>query len=355
MNDSLATGPEWSIRKFQKGDEDQIRALLGVDRGVPRDKQLWQWLYHKGPAGPAIIWVAVIGQRIIGHSAVLPLYMKIGNQTCKGSLGIDIMVHPDYRRHGILASFRNSTYDYFTQNGISLTCGLVSDRILSIYRKLQTTEVDELPLLVKIVSWRDVLKTRYKIPYWAGSLLGYLWEHLIHRMPSLPETDIQIEPVSVFDKRMDDFWRKASVIKPIMVVKDMKYLNWKYVEKPGNEYKLFIAKRKNEIVGYMVLTREKDKLTQGNIADFLTLPQENEGARALIAEAVRYFQKEGIALISCWMFKDTPYFNIMNKLGFIRKYSGLRLGFRLRDPNLSKDFFVDPGNWYYVRADNDTM
>ncbi len=46
--------------------------------------------------------VAEAKQRIIGSMAVILVPLKVGDQVTRGSHGIDLMVHPDYRRLGIM-------------------------------------------------------------------------------------------------------------------------------------------------------------------------------------------------------------------------------------------------------------
>ena len=355
MNESGEAKPQWIIRKYQEGDEEQIRELRGVTLSGSRDSRWWQWMYKNGPDGPAIIWLAEANQKIVGQAALLPLRVKIGDQNGKGALGFDWMTHPDYQRLGILTKLRERIYESAVENGIFFSSGYSLAQIISIYKRQQSLEICEPTSLVKLISLGKVLKSRFGIPAIVGNLLGYAWELITGRVPSLHNTDIEVEQISSFDESIDDFWLKASELKKIMFIKDMKYLNWRYVEKPGNEYKIFLARRQRDIVGYIVIVLERKNIIRGSIIDILTLPHEDTVARVLIARAVGYLKDRGAAMISCLMVSDSSYYRILKKFGFVHRPSDLRFGIRIYDQTLPEDFITNPDNWHHVRGDTDAI
>jgi hypothetical protein len=209
-------------------------------------------------------------------------------------------------------------------------------------------------LLFKVIDWGIILKSHYRIPVFIGTLLGYIWERVTSRASPPKNTDIKVEEVFSFDERINQFWEKASKLKNIMIVKDMKYLNWRYVAKPGNEYRIFMAKKQQEITGYIVLKLIKSIRSRGIIVDFLTLPGEDTTAKLLITRAIQCFKEDGAATIFCWMLKDTPYYGILKKLGFVRRRGPGMYG-GSANPNIPKEFVLNPANWYYVMGDGDAL
>lgn len=353
MNESSQVKPQWSVREYREGDEEHIRELRAIALSGPRDAQWWQWQYRKGPAGPTLIWLAEAERQIIGHHALIPLNIKVGDRTRKGCFGFDVMTHPDYQRLGVLSAIRTKIYESAAANGIDFSYGTATPQIFPIYKKRQSVYIAEPLSLIKIVAWGDVLKERFKIPAFIGNCLGYVWERLTGRRVSIRDTGIEVEQISSFDKDIDEFWQKARVIKPIMVVRDMKYLNWRYVEKPWNEYRIFLAKKIGEIAGYIVIKLEDNGLSRGYIIDLLTLPREDAVAEALIARAVGYFKEAEAVTISCLMMRDTPYYRILKKMGFLHRHSGLFIGVRMIDESLSVEFLTNPDNWYFGWGDTD--
>ena len=359
MNNSDKVKPKWDIREYQDGDEKKVLELRKATLGKPKDLLWWKWMYRNGPDGPVIFWLAYDKQKVIGINPGLPLRIKIGEQICKSLLGFDIMTHPDYQGKGVLGSLALVGTKYRLENGYCIDHGTSTPQKYWIYRKLKISHlvsaVCQPPLMVKVFDWGRVLKTRYKIPAFIGNIYGYFRKSTTGGTPSSQNNDIKVEQIYSFDESMDKLWSKASEIKKIMIVRDMKYLNWRYVEKPGEEYKLFLAKRQQEVVGYLVLKFEINDITRGYIVDLLTLPGEDIFAEALIAKAIEYSQDENAATMSCLMLPDTPYYRILKRLGFMHRRSFIQLNVRVFDPNLSGEFVGDSGNWYFAFGDTDTI
>ena len=320
-----------------------------------KDKQWWQWMYRDGPAGPAAAMVAEAKQRIIGHMASIFVPLKVGGRTTLGAHGIDLMVHPDYRRQGIFKTLGMKLRELTRAKEWSLAYGTPDDESYQGFvTRLNVLDIGELPFLFKVIDWGALLKNRYKIPTFAGQLLGNTRELITVRRRLPKDTGIKVEEITSFDERIDKLWAKASKLKNIMVIKDMKYLNWRYVAKPGKEYHMFVAKKQEEITGFIVLKMVKGVLSRGYIVDFLTLPDEGTIAESLLTTAERYFTEEGVASISCWMFQDIIYYKILRKMGFIRR-SGLRFCVRIVDQNIPREFATDTANWYYMLGDGDSQ
>jgi GNAT superfamily N-acetyltransferase len=356
VNEPNATKLKWSTREYQEGDEEQILELRGIALSGSKDRQWWKWCYLDGPAGPAISWLAEADKKIVGQYMVLPFRMKIGNETCTGSHSIDTMTHPSYQHKGIFTTLASKTYESAIKNGIGLIYGTPNEQSYpGFIRRLQWFDICEPPLLIKIIDWGNILRRRFKIPTFAGNLLGHAWESIINHSSPGGNAIINVEQILSFDERIDEFWLKASGTKNIMIIKNMKYLNWRYVDKPGSDYKIFIATRQEKIVGYIVLKLEKDIMTRGHIVDLLSLPHEDTVTEDLITKAIGYLQGEGATTVSCLMLPDTSFYRTLRKRGFIRRRSGFRLCARLIDPNLSKEFVANSHNWYYMWGDGDTI
>jgi predicted N-acetyltransferase YhbS len=355
MVGSSESKQEWTIRNYREGDEEQILELRGIALSGPKNKQWWKWMYQDGPLGPAVIILAEAKQKIIGQHASLPVPIKIKDQVTRGSHGIDLMVHPDYRHQGIFITLDKTLNESLKGTYRSISYGTPNDQSRpGFVNRLNAMEIGEVPILLKVIDWSTVLKSRYKIPVVIGKLLGYVWEGITGRATPPKDTDITVEEVFSFDERINQFWEKASKLKNIMIAKDMKYLNWRYVAKPGNEYKILMAKKQQEIAGYIVLKLKKDIRSHGYIVDLLTLPGESTAASWLITRALKSLKEDGAATISCWMLEDTPYYGILRKLGFVRR-TGPLLCSRVIDMNIPKEFVTNPANWYYVMGDGDAL
>jgi GNAT superfamily N-acetyltransferase len=360
MRESSVIKKQWDIREYLDGDEEQILELRGATTGDSKDPQWWNWIYRNGPDGPSIFFLAVDNEKIIGINPNLPLRIKIEERVCKSALSFDVMTHPDYQRQGVLTELAKLMTPYKIKSGFNLDHGTSTIQRFPVYRKLESSHgytyfvICQPRLLTKVIDWGNILKTRFRIPSIISKICGYVLDRITGRISHTQDSDTEIVQISSFDKSFDKFWLRASELKKIMIVRDMKYLNWRYCEKPGNEYNIFAAKRHKEIVGFIVVKLERNAMTRGFIVDLLTLPDEDTVATELITRAAEYLQEKGAASILCLMLQDTPYYRILRKKGFIDRKSGIQLNVRLFDQNLSKDLIADYTNWYFTWGDTDT-
>jgi hypothetical protein len=347
---------QWSIRKYQPGDETQILELRAITLSGPKNSQWWKWQYLEHPDGPAIIYLAEAHQKIVGHCALVPVRIKIGNEISLGSCAIDGMTHPDYRQQGIFITISNSIFNSAYKNGIGIAFGTPNLQSLSVgIERLQWFEICKLPMMIKVLDWGNALRKHFGIPRFIGRLLGTAYEFIFNSKRHFKNSNIEIQQIASFDERMDNFWLKTSTIKPIMVVRDVKYLNWRYVHKPDNNYKIFAASKMNEIVGYIVMTLDRKVNLRGIIVDLLVIPGEESVSCSLVGEAIKYFEEERVTFIKCLMLRNAPYFKIFKKMGFMAVKSTIHLLVRINNQSVSKEQISNPNNWYYTYGDGDTI
>jgi len=74
-----------------------------------------------------------------------------------------------------------------------------------------------------------------------------------------------------------------------------------------------------EILGYSVLKINKSRMVYpvGYIVDILALPGRLDVADLLVADAVKYFDKNDINIVNCLLIKNHPYKRIFNRHGFL--------------------------------------
>ena len=357
MTDADTTRNKWSVRKYQDGDEEQIHSLRNTALiNAEKDIQWWRWQYLDNPRGTAIIYVAEADKRIVGHLALLPTLMKIGDKIILCSHAVDGMVHPDYRRQSIYVKIADETFEFASKDGIAMVFGTPNNQSYPIHiGRLQWIYICNPRLMLKIINWNVFFKSHLRIPNFVGKQLEKFIELIWNNKSHCEDSEVTIEQITTFDERIDKFWLRASETKKIMVIRDKKYLNWRYVNKPGNNYNIFIAQKGNEIIGYIVVTIQREKTIRGYIIDLLALPDEDTAMIMLIKKAIAYCKNKGAITIKCLMLREVPYYKILKKMGFICRKSEVRLCARIFDPKISKEFVSDPSNWYYLWGDRDVI
>lgn len=361
------TNVKWAMRPYRAGDEDNIRKLFELVFGKELSRERWNWLYRDNHTGVIAITLAEAeGGEIVGQSALKPVKMKVGDKIRLGMLALDSMVHPDYQRQGMFTKLTTRTYEAVTEQGTPLVYSFPNRNSHYVYaHKLGRTDLcGRLPLFVKILDVKRVLSKRIRnmVLLSGAAPLARIALGLFYafRGGALP-AGCRLEKITRFDDSVNDLWEKAAAPFEILVVRDKEYLNWRYVENPTEDYVLFVVKRHDETVGYIVLKCEnRFGLQIGFIVDMLMIPDEPGIGRGLISEAVEYFRKQHMDMVGCLVLEHVPYAKFLKDNGFVivpEKLfpQELHLSVRRLSDEYSDPFITDSKNWFITWGDHDVI
>jgi GNAT superfamily N-acetyltransferase len=370
------------VRTYAKGDEIEILKLMsmsGFERDYQRTVEHWLWKYECNPFGH-IIGVAEHNGRLVGSMGLTIIKLKIGDQVVLGSQAVDLLVHPKFRRQGIFLSIGRFLQKEVKKKGIVISYVFPNEQSrLGFLKYHGYFDVGNVPRLVKPVNMskmtsffeenrvvrvlndnkissgvmRILLQTVFKVSF----LVSKLFIHV-------GRTDIEnltIRTIELFDDRFDDFWNKVSKEYSISVVRDRRYLNWRYFECPNVKYTVLVAERKGEVSGYVVLrcTNEKS-LVVGHIVDLLAPLDDKSAIRYIITKAIDHFKEKNVDLIVCWMLKESSSarhtYKILRSNGFIPIF-GQSMSFiaRASSPKVSSSSVADVTRWYITQGDSDQI
>jgi GNAT superfamily N-acetyltransferase len=367
----------WFVRKYKEGDQCGILDLMKLT-GIERAGEQWVWEYKNNPFGH-LIAVAEHDGQIVGHMALIPTYMKIGNKVTMGSQAVDLVVHPKFRRQGMFLAIGKFLTKEAGKEGIELTYGFPNERAHSGHLKYGWFDVCKVPVLVKpinlnsTVHFLDKYRTvrflyRYKIPRNVMKTILQIiltgisfFSRLFNRIEENDALEnVEISTIQSFDNRIDDFWKEVSNNFIIAVERDKKYLNWRYFEKPNVRYTVLLAEKRKKILGFIVLLSKNEKnLRLGYIVDILALLDKKNIIQSLISRAIGHFKEEGVDLIVCWMLKKKSahvYYRVLRYNGFMHLFGRSRpLIARVNSSQSSKTFLCDSSKWYITMGDSDSI
>jgi len=357
----------WKVRDYVNGDEIKIFKLWQAIH--PTNKRSlndwltwWNWMYKQNPAGQGIIFVADHNDMIVGHYAIVPMLMNVNKNIVVGSLSLDTMTHPDYRRLGIFEALAKATYSYGQSKGINLVIG--TPNIYSgpgLINKLNWFIVSSHQLFFKPLNWENALRHRIhnKILLKICGNIGKLSQHTIYRNRSKIPRNINIIKISSFDDRIDEFWNDISHYHPITVVKNKEFLNWRYVAVPDKKYTIYIAETGNKIEGYIILRYETKKTRKiGLIFDMVVRPSRKDVIYLLVSKAIEYFSSENVDLIEYYMFTDKLFQRALRDMGFIKLPSFFEKNIFCiysKIPVDTMEFLKDKRNWFVQLGDSDLL
>ncbi|MBI4304543.1 MAG: GNAT family N-acetyltransferase [Chloroflexi bacterium] len=340
------------MRRFREGDEKLILQLRHVIRGDTHSTEYWRWRYLNNPAGRAIMWLAVADGIAVGHSAMIPTLVKIGDTSVRGGLAVDNWTHPDFRRQGIFFTLHTKILEDAAREGIQLAYTFPNQLSYPGFMKLKYSDLFPVPSMRKVVNWVLAAEARIKVPLIQTvtnvfSPLGGMQE----RNHAVPE--ISVREVPSFDGRFDEFWTKVSRQYNVLVVRDSRYLNWRYAFNPRYRYRMYVAERGSEILGYVVLNCTKADIMRGFVADLLVLPDEEDALRALVGKCIESSRAQRVATLHCWMLERAHFHNSLLKMGFRERSSSPTFCGRVL-ANLPSELVRHPDNWWLCPGDYDS-
>ena len=325
MKNKSDTNFSWKIRKYREGDEHYIIELLdlafGNWKGINLTKQqslaYWEWWYKQNPAGPSVIWIAEHNNKVIGHYAIVPMKMKLGTIYLTGSFSSDAATHPDHQGKRILSSLLNKCYHDAANNNIPLTYGFANINLGPTYKRYEWRgQICSIVNMIKVVNWQTLL-SRYIHNNSLIRMASYCMEKIRKSQYEINK-DLEIKQIRYFDESINILWEDISKQFKIIVKRDQKYLNWRYVDHPLNKYAIFTAVKNDKILGYCVLGKNRmHNMNRGQILDILGSQNHFNVIDSLLKVAYAYFKEHDIDYVSCRMSEKNQYKKVFRRAGFI--------------------------------------
>jgi len=287
--------------------------------------------------------------RLIGHFALIPRRVKIGNSVVLAGMMADATIHPDYRGQGVYMTLAKRVMTEVKNDGFKMAYAFgLGSRILtmkipwacyerppvsglrarSIEVSMQLTIVWNMKKIVKIFS-RSILLAqstyagfRWLLPAFRKTPLAsskWLLRASAKTSFALTADYSGFRQVQYFDRRYDDFCVRAAENYDIITERNSRYLNWRYVDVPPNiEYTVFSAEEENQIKGYIVLRcLNHQGLMVGYIVDILALPNRDDVVRLLISKSLGFFKAKGMDMVRVLILSTHPYYEILLDSGFL--------------------------------------
>ncbi len=349
------------VREYQPADKNSVLALKKAVDGEPFAEALWQWKFESGSVRPAQTFVVDNEKEVVGLRTFIIERLKVMDRVLIAGLGVEVMVHPDFRRFRIASLMASEGFELMQQKDVPVLLGFPNEVAYKVYSKTRPHwgPVCVIPLLVKPLNFENIIShyvhNRFLKPV-AKTIARGAWK-LISPERISRESETNIEEVQGFDPRFDTLWEEACRTYDIGLVRDKAFLEWRF-SKPQAQYSLFVATRNGKLCGYMVLKNdEMFNLRLGLILDLLTLPGDSS-AGALVGHAVAHFREQKMDAVGCLMLRHSPYCKTLHQAGFMaipNKVSPKRFyfGVQVKPDVVSSAVIYNPRRWFLTFADID--
>jgi predicted N-acetyltransferase YhbS len=364
MSETVATRP------YVNGDEDQIVGLLQRVFGTWPKFDLkhssldhWRWKYLDNPPRKKVVVVAESGGKIVGSHHGVYSRVKVGDRSVLTQQGTDLAVDKDFRGMGLYGKMQAVKDQLALEAGASLGYGLstnpivvgvLHERNLPFPSPLQyMVNIRDIELHLKNSDNPDDVKKKYG--YLGMSGLNLMRNKL--RAKRRSGSEFQIFEKGMFGEEIDAFWGLVKDYYNFIIERDRGYLNWRYSDKRGGDYKILQVNEGERLIGYIVLrvnalNRDYPK---GYIVDLLTIPGRLDVANALIRNAAEFFIDEGVNIVQALAISGHPYKRLLEESGFVNGMVNYYLGYRVIKPeeDIKKFESSSPERLHFMFGDLD--
>ncbi len=334
-----------------------------------RSPERWDWEFANNPfriPGSLPVWIAVDEEKgkVVGQVCALMEPLWMGGQRCLISWGVDYYVLKEYRGMSLGKQLYGAMLAHVPT---SLTLSM-SESARIVMLKLGMQPLPFVPLFTRILRHEphSVLNTlASKMPGGRGRRAAFWQKSLgilqIHRLAAAALTlrerwrdrglagqmdpELEFVQAAAFGPEVNVLWERLKNRYNGLVVRDMDFLNWKFTQQPFMEHTLWLAYRKGQLEGYVILRRgTPPENNVGMIADLFADPEDEALVRSLVGHALRQFWQNGTAYVEG--ASSVPLFQRVYP-SFLFKITNQR-----KPVILSKDSFPEDG-WLFSRGDHD--
>jgi GNAT superfamily N-acetyltransferase len=340
---------------------DELLDLFRASFRYDMPAEWWDWQYFNNPAtsdAPEVV-VAVDNGQLVGARPFLISELWIRDDKVKAAQGINIMVHPGYRRQGIVPRMARGDDEYLRPRGYALLYAFSRTAKLMPRQLAQGWQVvSPLDALFGIVNPQNVISSKLGNRLLANEL-GFFYARLFNskmRKDPFLSHSFHIETFDEFNDELSavDSLRDQSKVD---LVRDEAYLRWRFDQHPEYHHIYVVAKRDTELHGYAVIRTKisDDGLIRGRIVDYSVRNNNIDCFRSIMAGCIRELKRLGCDLIDVWVFANPMFrkelvqhlgFKPHNRFPYSRMTQRSNFGLKALDEQaLQKADIYDKDNW----------
>jgi GNAT superfamily N-acetyltransferase len=318
----------WRPVLYTEADADELVALCQAQPGKAAavTPEYVRWQHSANPAGLAQVGLAKENgsDRIVGVLWLMPLRIQVGKEVMLGSQSMYALVHPDYRRQGIFGTLVGFCDDKGQQMGYRFSYGFPNPNSYpGFVGRLGWTELGEARLFLRPLNASRLVTRRLGTGLVQGALAAAAGgsERFLFRPRPLPPdaAKIAVEDADTTDPALDDFWERVRAKYPVMVVRDTRFLDWRYRQVPARHYRVWAAWQDGQITAIIALRSTSiEEIACGMVVDFLVEPSERGrlGGEVLLHRAAVHFQQRDLDLAGCLMLPHAEETGLLRRQGY---------------------------------------
>jgi Acetyltransferase (GNAT) domain len=323
--------------------------------GMPMSLEKLTWQHDNYLKPSYISWIIDVenDNRIKGLYSSFFIEFLIKGQKKVAAQSIDTLTDINYRGQGLFPKLASDVNKRLAENNTAFIYGFPnSNSAPGFFKKLNWQKIGNglVPFLIKPLSLSFVFKKFLKIN--KISPIDY--------PPFIQHKNIR-ELNNFNNPQVNVLANNFLSQKKYFINRTSAYLNWRFIDKPLENYKSLGFFEQDVLKGFIVFTiKQKHGGNIGYIMELIYNPLTPTVGKSLLKYATTYLKKSNADVILAWNFKGSPNYNIFKKSLFLRipeKLQSIKLFFGacLFDKNNITQDFYNSDNWYISYCDSDTV
>ncbi len=299
--------------------------------------KLWAWKYITNPHGKSYTFLIKDKEEVISAYSVAQKSFSIFGDLYPCVQSMDTMTDLDFRGLGLSTYLAKLVYEFA--------------RIKRNYFVYGFPNKISRHLIFNKLNWEFFGKK------------NFITKFIPKKIPTKTENHkYEIKKIEKFEKNFNLFWERYKSKFPIIIEKNVQYLNWRFTNHPSEKYYeyLMLDKENEEIRAFFVLKKYKEKSgdTSGHIIDFMMGSDSN-------SEKIDFFKnienfalqkfKGDCSIISFWMPDEELRTLALNKLGYFIREKKKFFGYKILRSAKELSILKSPNNWYITMANSDVF
>ncbi len=350
-----------AVTDLRPGEEEALNALYNETFNFSRSLDVWCWKFRTVPLADLVV-IRCLRRRgeLVGHGASLPVRFRVrGTKVVAGQM-VDFGVKPSvrfdlslYRLNRLLLKNLRETW---IGQGMPFIYGFPNEPAYRFHKRIAgARDFLWIPVWTRWVNpcGRFLGRVRSRAFLAAGRFVVRGLRSAAGRAAragAAGRTPVRLLLLPEPDERLDRLWERAAPAYGILSWRDRSQIAWRYFEKPGRPYAVWLLADGSGPLGYAAVTVLEENVRVGCIVDVFGEPGAMEG---LVRGAVDRLALSGCDLVRCLAVEPSILGQTLAGLGFRKEPQQVPLIGLVFDPAFEGEFFLDDRNWHVTYGDFD--
>lgn len=324
---------DWNLRKSLFEDSDIISSFFKKE--LWKDKSntdtLYHWKYECNSAGETLALIGENSQKeIVATSMFMPVKLNVAGNSVDAYQWVDLFVGLEYRGQAIADKTLQMGLEEAKKSGAAVCFAFPNQNSVPVHKRNNGYLLGNILRFTKPLNCEYLVKRFIKFDFLtkiSSFFVNFILKFASKETYLLNSKGYEIEEVNRCGKEFDTFWDRFVHLFPdtIIVRRDSTYLNWKYLDSPAQNRKIFAlchpklspqgeVKDLNEISGFMVLECSG---SIGYIVDIFAIGRDT--LQLLIKNAINYFRKNKMDSLVFVALENHPYIKELKSFGFVQR------------------------------------